>query len=486
MHVERKVGAFLDHVVQRADLVLGSAGPGPACPAPAPCTVASCGSVKRAPRRVAATAASWLASTRSYSVALRAGELAVGREGAGDVAGVAVELAAGVDQHQLAVAHRARRRRGSAARRRWRRRPRWSRRPGTASRGWRNSCSSSASRWYSRTSWPSRSMAALTLHGANVGPRADLRGAAHGGLLVGVFDQAHLVEQAAQVALLLGAQRAIAHAGAHRLQPAVDAAFQPCVGRKRVPDGAPVFQQPGQLRRPARSPRRPRRTPSAPMAALGPQAVAVPDFALQVFGLAKQRGLAVARDDQPGVGLGEAGQVIKVAVVPEQKVAVAVAGALGRGGNDGNAAGPQLGGEAGAAFGVEGERGVGSQGGFIAPGVAEGALGEAFSACRRSGVPTSVQRPVYSSALTSPAAMAARSSGASGAADALRVARRDVAPGRVKQRAAVQADGAVGVAARGRLRAGSAPGPRGSGRSRRAGCVRGWAPARGAPARRWR
>jgi hypothetical protein len=54
-----------------------------------------------------------------------------------------------------------------------------------------------------------------------------LRGAAHHGLLVRVLDQAHLVERAAQVALLLGAQRAVAHAGAHRFQPAVDAAVQP-------------------------------------------------------------------------------------------------------------------------------------------------------------------------------------------------------------------------------------------------------------------
>jgi hypothetical protein len=39
-----------------------------------------------------------------------------------------------------------------------------------------------------------------------VGARADLRGAAHGVLLVRVLDQAHLVQHGAQVALLLGAQ----------------------------------------------------------------------------------------------------------------------------------------------------------------------------------------------------------------------------------------------------------------------------------------
>ena len=31
-------------------------------------------------------------------------ELAIGREGTGDIAGVAIELAAGVDQHQIAIA----------------------------------------------------------------------------------------------------------------------------------------------------------------------------------------------------------------------------------------------------------------------------------------------------------------------------------------------------------------------------------------------
>ena len=38
--------------------------------------------------------------------ALRAGVFAVCGEGAGDVAGIAVQLAAGVDQHQVPRAHR--------------------------------------------------------------------------------------------------------------------------------------------------------------------------------------------------------------------------------------------------------------------------------------------------------------------------------------------------------------------------------------------
>jgi hypothetical protein len=94
-------------------------------------------------------------------------------------------------------------------------------------------------------------------------------------------------------------------------------------------------------------------TPSAAGAASGPRRKAVPDLALQVLGRAEQRGAAVARQHQPGVGLGEAGQVIEVAVVAKQEVAVAVALALGRGRDDGDAVLAQLRGEARAALGVD-------------------------------------------------------------------------------------------------------------------------------------
>ena len=72
-------------------------------------TAAQCASCLRAPGRVAAIAASCAASTMLVELALRRAEAAVGREGAGDVAGVAVELAAGVDQAQLAGAQLRRR-----------------------------------------------------------------------------------------------------------------------------------------------------------------------------------------------------------------------------------------------------------------------------------------------------------------------------------------------------------------------------------------
>ena len=59
------------------------------------------------------------------------------------------------------------------------------------------------------------------------------------------------------------------------------------------------------------------------------QAVAVPDLALQVLGLAEQRAAAVVRQHQAGAGLGEAGQVIEVAVEAVDVAGVAVAQVLG-------------------------------------------------------------------------------------------------------------------------------------------------------------
>jgi hypothetical protein len=63
-----------------------------------------------------------------------------------------------------------------------------------------------------------------------------------------VLDQPHLIEQAAQVALLLGAQRAEAHPGAQAGQPAIDAGLQALVDAKRVPDHVAAVQQARHLR----------------------------------------------------------------------------------------------------------------------------------------------------------------------------------------------------------------------------------------------
>ncbi|MDT4850456.1 hypothetical protein FQZ97_846080 [compost metagenome] len=68
---------------------------------------------------------------------------------------------------------------------------------------------------------------------------------------------------------------------------------------------------------------------------------AIPDLALQVLRLAEQRGAAFGGDNQPGVGLGETGEVIKVTVVPVDEIGVAVARPFQCGGHDGDATAQQ-------------------------------------------------------------------------------------------------------------------------------------------------
>ena len=152
------------------------------------------------------------------------------------------------------------------------------------------------------------------LHGADVGLRADAAGFAQDGLLMPILEKAHFVEQRAHIVLLGRAQRAVAHARTHRVEPAFDPRGQAAVRGKGVPDAGAVLQQPGQpgveLGRRERGvdAERSRRR-------CGPEPVAVPDLALKVFGLAKQAAAAVMGQHQAGTRLGETGQVIKVAVV---------------------------------------------------------------------------------------------------------------------------------------------------------------------------
>ncbi len=230
-------------------------------------------------------------------------------------------------------------------------------------------------------------------------PGADLRGAAHQAQLVRVFEQAHVVEQGAQVALGVGAQGTVAGAGAHLLQPAVDAALQSGVDGEGVAQAGAVFQQRGQAgvqlldRVGGRDAERAR-------GRCGAEADAVPDFALQVFGLAKQGAVALIVEQQPGIGFGEAGEVVKVAVEAVRVFVVAVALALGRGGNKGDAARAQLRCQPGAARGIDlgvGDWGAGrcgrdrGRGGNGVWGVHRGI--RASRAVKRSGVPTSAQGP---------------------------------------------------------------------------------------------
>ncbi|MNU88153.1 hypothetical protein D3C71_779570 [compost metagenome] len=353
VHVELEVGARVDHVVDAADLVAVEQA-----------------QVEHALRqhlhgrvvRVVEAVAGLGGGGRGVLAgqhqvvqrALRAAELAVGREGAGDVAGVAVEFATGVDQHQLALAHgrgvgAVVQHAGVGA----------GRDDGAVGRVLRAAQAELVQQLGIEVVLAHvlalAQHARRQLHRADVGAGADLRGAAHDVLLVRVLHEAHLVERAAQVALLLGAQRAVAHARAHRLQPAVDAGFQALVGGEGEPHGRAVLEQLRQLGVEVVH-REGLVHAQRGGGGVGAEAVAVPDLAFQVFRRAEQRGAAVARQHQPGVGLGETGQVVEVAVVAEQEVAVAVALALGRGGNDGDAVLAQLRSEARAALGVD--RGV--------------------------------------------------------------------------------------------------------------------------------
>ena len=201
------------------------------------------------------------------------------------------------------------------------------------------------------------------LHGPHVGASADGGGAAQGGQFVRVFEEAHFIEQLAQVALLGGAQHPGTGPLAHGGEPALDLRGQAVVRGKRPPDAVLVVQQGGQVRvdlgvgvggiQ-----------PQGGGCGLGAEAVAVPNFALDVFGLAKQGGAALGGEHQGGTRLGKTGQVKKVTVVPVQVKVVAVALALGRGGDDGDAASAQLGGQLGAALGIH-IQGVGSGAGHI-------------------------------------------------------------------------------------------------------------------------
>ena len=60
------------------------------------------------------------------------------------------------------------------------------------------------------------------LHGADVALGGDLRGGSHDVDLMRIFDEAHFIQNAAQIALTLGAERAVADAGANFFEPPID------------------------------------------------------------------------------------------------------------------------------------------------------------------------------------------------------------------------------------------------------------------------
>ena len=183
------------------------------------------------------------------------------------------------------------------------------------------------------------------LHGTHVRLGGDGAGAADDAGFVRILDQAHFIEQRAGIALHGRKHHPVAHAGAHLSQPAFHARSQPVVHGKRIQHGAGVLQHPGQAL--IQLGHRMRGIhPQRGNGRLGAQAVAVPDFAIHVLGLAKQRGAQRARrvglQHQPGIGLVKAREVIKIAVVTVRKIAVAIARLFGRRGNHRNGVGTHL------------------------------------------------------------------------------------------------------------------------------------------------
>ncbi len=354
VHVEREIRALLDHVLRGAVLALVEQ----AQVQQALRQHGHGGFVRVVEARARLRGGHGRMLAREHEVvhvALRPREAAVGREGARDVAGIAVQLAAGVDQHQFARAHG--RSIGAVVQHAG---------IGTGSDDGvvRHRLRAVAAELVQQFGvevvfahvLAGAQHARAALHGTDVGACADAGGPAHHVLLVRVLHQPHLVEQGAEVSLLRRTERAEAHAGAHLLQPAVHPRRQTLVRGEGEPHPLPVFEQPRQQQLQLR--RRVRGVHAQRLhGRVGPQPVAVPDLALQVLGLAKERGTPFRGKHQPGLGFGESGEVVEVAVVPVEVIGVPVAQMLGRRGDDGDAALAQQGGEVGATAGMEGGKG---------------------------------------------------------------------------------------------------------------------------------
>ena len=181
----------------------GRAGRVASMPSASTRTAAAWASRWRAPGRVAAIGGALRCVDDVVELALRRREAAVGGKGARDVAGVAVELAAGVDQAELAGAQLSSRPARSAGRRRWRRRRRSCRRPGRRRRG-AGTRAGTRPRSRTRGSASPRSRAKRAAQkriARSVRVGADRGGAAHRLELAGVLDEAHLGEQRREIVL---------------------------------------------------------------------------------------------------------------------------------------------------------------------------------------------------------------------------------------------------------------------------------------------
>ena len=145
--------------------------------------------------------------------ALRAAEASIHRERARDVGGVAIELAARIDQQQIAVAQagvvrHVMQHTGVRA--------------GRHDRRVRRKLRAIAPEFVQqlRLDLVLHAAGARGLHGAAVRRGGDARGAPHGGELLLVLDEAHVVEERAHVVQPLGRRDPGARLRAHDIEPA--------------------------------------------------------------------------------------------------------------------------------------------------------------------------------------------------------------------------------------------------------------------------
>src|SRR5450755_4744103 len=270
-------------------------------------------------------------------LALGRREAAIGGKGARDVAGVAIDLAARIDQAQLAGAQ-----------------PRAARHvvkdagvgAGGNDRAVSRAFAAQAAEFMQKLGLdlvfgdaglglgapPCRAKA----HRANVRAGADGRGAAHCCQFARVFEEPHLAEDRRQIMLRARRRYAPTRPGTNALEPAIGARLQAgraCRQPQRRLVAELVDHHVVKLRQRKRV-----IDAKGPGRGRGPEAQSVPRFALDVLGPADKRRAAVGFEHEPGPGFVEAGQVVEVAVVAVGVVVVAVALALGRRRHDGDAA----------------------------------------------------------------------------------------------------------------------------------------------------
>ncbi len=178
------------------------------------------------------------------------------------------------------------------------------------------------------------------LHRADVGADGDLRRALHHGRLGPALEQPHVVQRVLQRHELLRAVDAVLGLAAQRVHPADDALVEIVIHAHRVVDPLAALEQ---ARQDVVDVADGEGIVSAEVAhcTLGPGAAAVPGFARRITVAHEQhvlRVLAAGDQHRDRFGFVETGEVVEVAVGPVVVMDIAVALALGRGGNDGDGA----------------------------------------------------------------------------------------------------------------------------------------------------